>query len=117
MGIMVKRQEFLAVAVLFGLLFPSAARADAYVLTIKDHHFSPASLTIPAGQKVKLTVVNKDATAEEFESYELNREKVVDGNSQITVFVGPLDAGTYPYFGDFHKELANGIQIRKQGRF
>ena len=95
------------------LLFPRAARADDYVLTIKDHHFSPASMTIPAGQKVKLTIVNKDGTPEEFESYELNREKVVDGNSRIVVFVGPLDPGTYPYFGDFHKDLANGQLMAK----
>lgn len=95
------------------LLFPGPARADDYVLTIKDHRFSPATMTIPIGQKVKLTVVNKDATPEEFESYELNREKVVDGNSRIIVFVGPLDAGTYPFFGDFHKELANGQLIAK----
>ena len=113
MGKTLKIRGFLAAAVLFGLLFPGAARAEDYVLTIKDHHFSPASMTIPAGQKVKLTVVNKDATAEEFERYELNREKVVDGNSQITVFVGPLDAGTYPYFGDFHKDLANGQLVAK----
>jgi plastocyanin len=95
------------------VLVPGIARADDYVLTIRDHHFSPAAMTIPAGQKVKLTVVNQDATPEEFESYELNREKVVDGNSRIIVFVGPLDAGTYPYFGDFHKDLANGQLVAK----
>jgi len=113
MRVMVKRREFLAAAVFLGLLFPGAARADDYVLTIKNHHFSPPVLNIPANQKVKITVRNDDATDEEFESYELNREKVVSGNSQITVFVGPLDPGTYPYFGDFHKDLANGQLIAK----
>jgi plastocyanin len=109
----VKRLELLIVAAFFMVLVPGIARADDYVLTIRDHHFSPAAMTIPAGQKVKLTVVNQDATPEEFESYELNREKVVDGNSRIIVFVGPLDAGTYPYFGDFHKDLANGQLVAK----
>jgi plastocyanin len=89
------------------------ASADEYVLTIKNHYFTPSVLEVPSGQKVKLIVDNRDATAEEFESYELNREKVVDGNSKITVFIGPLDPGTYPYFGDFHKDLANGKIVVK----
>ena len=54
---------------------------------------------MPAGRKTKQTIVNKDATPDEFESYELNREKVVVGNSRIIVFVGPLKPGRYPFFG------------------
>ena len=80
-------------------------------LVIQDHKFAPAELKLPAGQKVKLVIENQDATAEEFESYELNREKVVTGNATITVFVGPLDRGRYPFFGDFHQESAKGVLI------
>ena len=80
-------------------------------LVIKDHKFTPAELKVPAGQKVKLVIENQDATAEEFESYELNREKVVTGNATITVFVGPLDKGRYPFFGDFHQESAKGVLV------
>jgi len=79
-----------------------------YTIVIKDHLFNPASLTIPAGQKIKLTVENQDATVEEFESYDLNREKIVSGNKQIIVFIGPLSKGTYKYFGDFHQKTAQG---------
>jgi plastocyanin len=90
-----------------------AMAADIHEATvvIQDHRFEPAELTVPAGLKVKLTVVNKDATPEEFESYELNREKVVVGNSQIVVFVGPLKPGRYPYFGEFHMDTAKGTLI------
>ena len=80
-----------------------------FVLTIKEHKFSPSDLTVPADTKIKLTVRNADPTPEEFESYELNREKVVPGNSEIVVFIGPLSPGVYPYFGDFHKDSAQGV--------
>ena len=59
-------------------------------LSIREHKFEPAELTVPAGKKIKLLVENQDATPEEFESAELNREKVVVGKGTITVFLGPL---------------------------
>jgi plastocyanin len=91
------------------------ARAEdpQFTLTIKDHHFTPAELQVPAGVKVRLLVKNEDATPEEFESTELHREKVVPPGEQIVVIVGPLDAGTYGFFGDFHKETAQGKLIAK----
>jgi len=82
-------------------------------LVIRDHKFEPAELSVPAGQKFKLLVENQDATPEEFESNELNREKVVVGKGTITIFLGPLDAGRYPFFGDFHQETAQGVLIAK----
>lgn len=107
------RVGLLAGAALLLLVMPGVARAQDYALTIKGHHFTPAVLEVPAGQKLKIVVSNEDPTAEEFESYELNREKVVSGNSRITVFIGPLDPGTYPYFGDFHKDQATGKIVAK----
>jgi len=80
-------------------------------LTIRDHKFEPSTLTVPVGVKIKLLVENQDATPEEFESHELNREKVVVGNGNITVILGPLDAGRYPFFGDFHQETAQGVLV------
>lgn len=80
-------------------------------LVIQGHRFVPAEMKVPAGRKIKLTVVNNDASPEEFESYELNREKVVAGNGRIIVFVGPLRPGRYPYFGEFHMDTAKGALI------
>ena len=87
----------------------SLAEDEIYTITIKNHEFSPKELVIPAKKKVKILVDNQDATPEEFESYELNREKVVTGNNKITLFVGPLKPGTYKYFGEFHKDTAQGV--------
>ena len=95
------------------LSFSASAYAEDYVITIKGNQFSPKELTIPAGQKVKITVKNLDATPAEFESSDLNREKVVGANSEIIVFIGPLDVGHYGYFDDFHRDTTTGIIIAK----
>jgi plastocyanin len=98
---------------LFGLLFWTGAQADTPVfnIVIKDHKFHPDRVEVPAGVKVKLIVDNQDPTPEEFESYEFNREKVIMGNSKVTVFVGPLEAGEYPFFGEFNPETAQGMLV------
>ena len=92
---------------------PVLAQQAPITITVRDHQFVPAEIKISAGQKIKLVVENKDASAEEFESYELNREKVVPPKAQITIFVGPLQPGRYPFFGDFHKDTAQGVLIAK----
>ena len=84
------------------------AELPVYELKIKDHRFDPAQLEIPSGTKVKLLVKNLDATPEEFESHELNREKVIPGNSEATVYIGPLEPGEYGFFGEFHEDTAQG---------
>ncbi len=101
-------------ALLLGLLTFTASHAADPVeikLVIKDHRFVPAELKVPAGQKIKLVVDNQDATPEEFESYSLNREKIVPGKSKITVMVGPLKPGKYEFFGEFNMDTAQGVLI------
>jgi hypothetical protein len=94
-------------------LLPSVALTVdlEHTLIIRDHRFEPAEIRIPAGKKIKLLVDNQDATAEEFESHELNREKVVPGKSKLPVFVGPLAPGRYPFYGDFNQQTAKGVII------
>ena len=90
----------------------SAADAD-YNLVIKDHRFQPAELSVPAGKKIKMSIENKDVTAEEFESHSLNREKLVAGNGTAIIYIGPLEPGRYEFFGEFNKETAQGVIIAK----
>jgi heme/copper-type cytochrome/quinol oxidase subunit 2 len=84
----------------------SPARADdaGTVILIKDGKFVPADVSVPANTKVKLIVRNQDSSMSEFESVELHREKTVAPGREITVFVGPLDAGSYEFFDDFHPQ-------------
>jgi hypothetical protein len=107
------------VAVLLALMLSSVASLAAAAeppeikLVIRNHRFVPTELVVPANTKIKLMVVNEDPTPEEFESHQLNREKVVTGRGTIPVYVGPLKPGRYPFFGDFHSDTAQGALIAK----
>lgn len=79
------------------------AQDAQFTLTIKDHTFSPKELTVPAGQKFKLVVVNQDKTTAEFESKSLGREKLIPGGKSITVNLGPLKPGRYEFVEEFHE--------------
>ena len=91
------------------LLCAGAAKAEDYVLTLKDNQFTPQVLTIPVDQKVKLVVKNAGDKVAEFESSDFNREKIVSPGSEITVIIGPLSAGKYTYFDDFHRETTGTV--------
>ena len=96
------------------LTFPAMAdEANIYTLNIKDHKFTPERLEIPADTKVKLLVKNLDSTPEEFESHDLNREKVIQGGKEAVIFVGPLKPGEYKFFGEFHEDSAQGKIVVK----
>jgi plastocyanin len=94
------------------LICAPAQAADVEVqLVVKNHRFEPAELKVPAGQRVKLVVHNQDGTPEEFESHSLNREKLVPAGVKATIFIGPLKAGRYDFFGEYNEATARGFVI------
>ncbi len=95
-----------------GMAIATNAFAEDYVITLKDHQFTPRNLVLPAGQKLKVKIANQQPGAAEFESADLTREKVVQGNSEIWVNLGPLDPGTYKYFDDFHHDSSGSITVK-----
>ena len=101
------------ILIAFFSLFAAAPHAEdgEIRLVIRDHKFEPAEITVPAGKKIKLVIDNQDTAPEDFESYDLNREKVIPAKSAVTLFVGPLNPGRYPFFGDFHRDSAKGVLI------
>ena len=114
-----KRKHVLAISLMTAFVAgmvgsaPALAGPPEFIIEIKDHKFNPETTEIPADTKVKLIVKNLDPTPEEFESHELNREKIIRGNSQGIVFIGPLEPGTYPFFGEFNEDSAQGKIIVK----
>jgi high-affinity iron transporter len=103
-----------AVALAVMLTTTAPARAeDPPALTFHNHRFEPSRIEVPAHVKFRLQVKNSDDTADEFESTELNREKLVAPGQTITVFLGPLEPGEYKFFGDFHQDTAKGVLVAK----
>jgi hypothetical protein len=93
------------------VLAATSAWADApqaITLTLKDHRFTPASLNLPAGHKVHVTLINQDAATEEFDSHDLRLEEVVTPMGRISFDIGPLTPGQYSFMGEFHAETAQG---------
>ena len=92
----------------------SGARAEepTYALTIHDGKFEPSALAVKAGVKFKLVVSNKGSKPAEFESAELNREKVVPAGGSVPVYIGPLSPGSYPFFDDFDQKNRGQIVAR-----
>ncbi len=96
-----------------GAAEPARADDDAYNLTIKDHRFAPETLELPAGKKVRLVIKNLDGTAEEFDSPDLHREKVIPAGKEGVVFIGPLESGVYKFTGEYNSATARGQIIAK----
>jgi plastocyanin len=96
------RSLILAFALTGIVAAPAVADDPVVTITLKDHQFVPSEVPVPAGVKVKLLVKNEQQATAEFESNSLHREKIVNGGGEITVFVGPLDPGSYEFFDDFH---------------
>ena len=104
----------LALALLMSFaLGAQAADEPEFKLVIENHRFTPETVNVPAGKKVKLVIENKDSTPEEFESHSLNREKVIPGKSTATIFIGPLKAGEYKFVGEFNEKTAKGVIVAK----
>jgi hypothetical protein len=107
------RKILFTFAAICGFFISAAAHADDFILTLKDNAFVPQELEVPANQKVKLKVKNLDATPAEFESHDLQREKIIRGNSEAVVFIGPLEPGRYEFFDEFHMDTTRGTIIVK----
>lgn len=89
----------------------SAAGADelpTFQLVIRDGRFLPDTLQVPANTKFRLRLRNDGPDAEEFESIELRKEKVLAAGAESFLIFQPLKPGSYPFFGEFHPTTAQG---------
>lgn len=84
------------------------APLPTYELQISDGHFTPPSLTVPAGQRFKIIVHNVGQGPIEFESLPLRVEKVLSPGVTSFVVIHPLKPGRYSFFDEFHLDLPGG---------
>lgn len=103
------RPVVIAGLLLFAALTPvHADDLPTFNLLIKAGHFVPETLEVPAGTKFRLLIKNEGPGAEEFESIELKKEKVLGPGASSFLIFQPLKPGSYKFFGDFHPETAQG---------
>ena len=91
---------------------PALADDPVVTITLRDHQFVPAEVQVPAGTKVKLLIKNEQTVNSEFESASLHREKIVNAGGEVSVYVGPLNPGTYDIFDDFHRETRGQLVVK-----
>jgi len=107
--------KFSAVTIAFlTMSFNAQSEIQEIHLTIKDHLFFPETLIVPINQKIKLIIDNQDKTPEEFDSFDLNREKVIFGYSRAVIYIGPLKKGQYTFFGEYAPQTAQGKIIARK---
>jgi heme/copper-type cytochrome/quinol oxidase subunit 2 len=88
-----------------GLTVAYAEEAVApVILTLENHHFDPAKVTIPADTRVEFEVTNKDTTPAEFESDDFSAEKVLPAGQAVKISIGPLKAGTYEFHDEYNED-------------
>lgn len=93
----------------------AAAHADpsTVTLTLQNHRFSPEQVEVPAGDRVQIHLINKDAATEEFDSQDLGVERDVTPHGETTFTVGPLKPGSYDFMGELHADTAHGTLAAK----
>lgn len=92
---------------------PAFADGVTNKLTFQDDTFSPATLSVAPDQKIDLLIKNNSDLVIEFESYDLNREKIIPAHGEVTIHIGPLDPGDYSYFNDFKRTSMGKIIVQK----
>lgn len=88
-----------------------AVAAEPPKLVLKDHRFTPETVTVPANARMQIVVSNQDATPEEFDSGDLRVEKLIAPRNTVAISIGPLRPGRYAFEGEFHAATAKGVVI------
>jgi hypothetical protein len=91
----------------------AAAADDTVELRYENRKFVPQTLEVPANRPFKIRIVNASKEAIEFESYKVNREKVVGPGETVTVNIPALKPGSYDFYDDFHRDVPEGIIVVK----
>jgi len=88
----------------------AAAETPTFTIIGKGGRLIPASLKIPAGQRVKLIFRNQGPGPEEFEITEMRIEKVLaEGTESFAVLPPRKHGDRIRLFGEFHPGTAECI--------
>ncbi|MGH7767722.1 MAG: cupredoxin domain-containing protein [Candidatus Binatia bacterium] len=90
-----------------------AAEGTIVELRFEKRRFEPQSITVPAHRPFKIKIVNASKEAIEFESFKVNREKVIGPGETVTIAMPALKPGSYDFYDDFHQDVSQGIITAK----
>ncbi len=104
-----------SLTVLLMVTFVRGARSGDMIVELRyvDHHFVPLRISVPANEQLRIRVVNASKETIEFESFRLNREKVIGPGETAIVFLPALSAGSYDFYDDFHQDVPEGVIVAK----
>jgi plastocyanin len=90
----------------------SSSSAGAMTESVRtvDYKFEPATLTVKAGQKVTVHLVNDGTVEHNFSitSLKVNQD-LEKGKSATATFTAPSTPGTIEYFCEYHRD-SNGMK-------
>lgn len=91
-------------------VLPAMARAEmpTFEVVAENGRLTPETIEVPANTRFRLTLVNRNAGPEEFETAKPFKELVVGPGVTRSTIYPPLKPGTYPFFGEFHPDTAKG---------
>lgn len=103
--------KIISIVLIIGSFAHAADDTVQVKLIAQGGKFIPTEIKAPANKRIELLVENKGPGAEEFESKELKREKVIPEGQTVKITLGTLKKGVYKFFGDYHAETAQGKLI------
>lgn len=96
--------QLAVLSMVYGLCPAQAESLVSYKIVANKGVLTPAVLSVPARQRIKLELINQGQTPIEFENLQMHVEKVLAPNSQSYVVLNPLKPGTYRFVDEFHPE-------------
>jgi len=110
---MKKSCMWLAVACIAGSTAAFAADAEPVerLIVIRNGHFYPDVVEVPAHQRIRLVIRNEGPGPEEFESTTLAKETVLAEGVTRKLMLAPQNPGEHAFFGEFHLDTAKGKLI------
>lgn len=78
-----------------------------------QHHFTPERVEVAAGVPLTLKVVNASKERIEFESFKLDREKVVEPGHTLVLHLPALRPDSYDFYDDFHSDVPEGTIVAR----
>jgi plastocyanin len=106
------RSGVLILALVASAATPAAADPTTVTLLVEEGGFSPAEVEAPADARLRVEVTNHTAAATEFESFDLNRERVAQPGQTVTLYLSGLAPGRYDFFEDFHQARRGTLVVK-----